>query len=366
MEKLNKAVVFYKTRPTNQWTRAATATLLKSTLCELPPRQLNRWIASSVSRQMLKVNCCLTKLFLFALAIWLCACGIDSPNSQPSVPSASAQNVPPDNENKPVQSKSLENPILYFDDVYTNDDSLTYGAYKVEKRSKMLWLKEAETNAEVTYVVLKRNGKTTATFEGIHYPLGNDARFGLFPILGQETKQLIIEQEAHRAWHHWVVNLSPNPKVIYDSGDYPVGHSLRTIDIDRDGKYELIQSLLSFWFWERLTNVDSPFIEIIFVYNPTLQKYVPANPQFQDFALRNIEDDIRKAKEIKTDSNLPGQDKGKLGAILEVVLTYLYAGKDQEAWSFYESEYNLPDKEQMKVKIQETVNQNAVYKALKK
>jgi hypothetical protein len=334
--------------------------------CRSRPSHLSRWVASSVLQQMLKVNYCFTKFLLFAFAVWFCACGVDSPNSQSSMPSASAQTVPPDNENKPVQSKSFENPILYFDDVYTNDDSLTYGAYQVEKRSKMLWLKEAETNAEVTYVVLKRNGKTSAKFEGIHYPLGNDARFGLFSVLGQQTKQLIIEQEAHREWHHWVVNLSPNAKVIYDSGDYAVGHSLRAVDIDRDGKFELIQSLLSFWFWERLSNVDSPFIEVIFVYNPTLQKYVPANQQFQDFALRNIEDDIRKANEIKTDSNLPGQDKGKLGAVLKVVLTYLYAGKEREAWTFYETEYNLPDKEEMKVKIQEAVRKDAVYKALKK
>ncbi len=148
------------------------------------------------------MNYCLTKFLLCILAIWFCACAADSPISQPSVPSASAQTVSPNNENKSVQSKSFDNSILYFDDVYINDDSLTYGAFQVEKRSKMLWLKASETNAEVTYVVLKRNGKTTATFEGIHYPLGNDARFGLFHILGQETKQLIIEQEAHRAWHH--------------------------------------------------------------------------------------------------------------------------------------------------------------------
>ncbi len=165
---------------------------------------------------------------------------------------------------------------------------------------------------------------------------------------------------------YWVVSLSPNAKIIYDSGDYPVGHALRAIDIDGDGKYELIQSLLSFWFWGRFSNVDSPFIEVIFVYNPTLQKYVPANPQFQEFALRNIQDNLRKAKEIQADSNLPGQDKGKLGAVLEVVLTYLFAGKEQEAWSFYETEYNLPDKEEMKVEIQKTLIKNVVYKVLKK
>lgn len=311
------------------------------------------------------MNCCFMKFLLYASVILLGACGVDSTASKSSVPSASAQTVSLDNANKSVESESFSNSILYFDEIYT-DDILTYGAYQVEKRSKMLWLKEAETNAEVTFVVLKRNGKIAATFEGVHYPLGNDARFGLFPVLGQKSKQLIIEQEAHRTWHHWVVSLSPNFKVIYDSGDYPVGHGLRAIDIDQDGKYELIQSLLTFWFFDRLSNVDSPFIEVIFVYNPTLQKYVPANPQFQKFALRNVEDDIRKAQEIKPDSSLPGQDKGKLGAVLEVFLSYLYAGKEQEAWSFYESEYNLPDKEEMRVKIQEALSKDAVYKALKK
>ena len=305
------------------------------------------------------------KILLYAALISLCACSVDSTASKSSVPSVSAQTVSLDNANKSVESKKSENSILYFDEIYIDEDSLAYGAYQVEKRSKTLWLKEAETNAEVTYVVLKRNGKTSATFEGIHYPLGNDARFGLFSVLGKESKQLIIEQEAHREWQHWVVDLSPNAKVIYDSGDYPVGHSLRAIDIDQDGKYELIQSLLSFWFWGRFSNVDSPFIEVIFVYNPTLQKYIPANPQFQEFALRNIVDDIRKAKEIKADSNQPGQDKGKFGAVLKVVLTYLYTGKEQEAWSFYESDYNLPDKKEMKVEIQKALGRDAVYKALK-
>ncbi len=80
----------------------------------------------------------------------------------------------------------------------------------------------------------------------------------------------------------------------------------------------------------------------------------------------SVEDNIRKAKEIKADSSSPGQDNGKLGAVLEVVLTYLYAGKEQEAWSFYESEYNLPDKDEMKVEIQKALSKNVIYKALKK
>jgi len=52
--------------------------------------------------------------------------------------------------------------------------------------------------------------------------------------------------------------------------------------------------------------------------------------------------------------------------VLKVVLSYLYAGKEQEAWSFYESEYNLPDKEEIKGTVKEAVSKDNVYKVLKK
>lgn len=306
------------------------------------------------------------KFILYATAFFLCACKVDSISSKSLAPLETPQVIPADNKIQPAKIKNFDASIFCFDDFYTDDDSLSYGAYKIEKRSKMFWMKDAEVNAEVTYAVLKRNGKIINKFEGIHYPLGNDARFCLFPILGQKGKQLIIEETANREWQHWVVDLSGDAKVIYDSGDYSVGQSLRTIDIDGDGKNELIQSLLTFWFFNRLTNVDSPFIDVIFVYDSARKKYVPANPQFQEFALRNIEGDIRKAKEIKADSNAPGQDNGKLGAVLNVVLTYTYAGKEQEAWAFYENEYDLADKEEMKTKIKDALGKDEVYKTIKR
>lgn len=52
--------------------------------------------------------------------------------------------------------------------------------------------------------------------------------------------------------------------------------------------------------------------------------------------------------------------------MLEVVLTYLYAGRESEAWAFYESEYDLPEKTEMKAKIPKKLRGDAVYKALRK
>ena len=315
---------------------------------------------------MRQFNHCLTILILGAAAVWLAACGVGPPATAVSVPAAPAPTSSPVAEDKPAATENVEDSILYFDDIYAADDSLRFGEYLVEKRSKTIWLEDAETNADVTYVVLTRDGKTAAEFEGIRYPLGNDARFCLFPALGRETKQLVIEQETHRQWRHWVVNSAARPKVVYDSIDYGVGGELGAVDIDRDGRYELVQSLLGFWFWDRLSNVDSPFIEIVFAYDPARGKYVPANPQFPEFALRRVAEDIRKAQEIKADSSAPGRDNGKLGAVLKVVLTYLYAGREREAWAFYESEYDLPDKAEMKAKIQTKLRGDKVYRALEK
>lgn len=312
------------------------------------------------------MKCFVLKFVFFAAMVFLCACRVDSTSSKSLAPLETPQIISADDKIQPAKPENYDASIFYFDDVYTDGDSLSDGAYQIEKRSKMFWIKDAEVNAEVTYAVLKRGGKIINKFEGVQNPLGNDARFALFPVLGRKSKQLIVEETAWREWRHWVVDLSGGAKVIYDSGDYSVGQSLRAVDIDGDGKNELIQSLLAFWFFDRLTNVDSPFVDIIFAYNPAQKKYLPANARFQEFALRNIKDDIRKVAEIRTDSNAPGQDGGKFGAILNVVLTYIYAGKEREAWAFYENEYNLADKEEMKTKIKDVLGKDEVYKTIKK
>lgn len=214
--------------------------------------------------------------------------------------------------------------------ILSDDESLSYEDYKIEKRKKPLIINGKKFEYGLDYAVLKNNDKIAAKFDGIYNPAGTEIRFGLISLFGQPAKQLIVEQTAHRDWRYWIVNLSDEPKVVHDSGDYSVG-SLRVIDINRDGKFELIQPLLAFWFFGRLTNVDSAFTDVIFEYNPQLRKYVPANPSFQEFALLDIEDKIQKVKSIESKSAAPGQDGGKLGAVLGVVLTYLYAGKKQEA-----------------------------------
>jgi len=47
-----------------------------------------------------------------------------------------------------------------------------------------------------------------------------------------------------------------------------------------------------------------------------------------------------------------------------VVLRYIYAGKEKEAWLFYDKEHHLFDKEEMKSKIRRKLKYCLVYQQI--
>ena len=306
------------------------------------------------------IQCLLCLLILLPLG-----CGASSRPSHPSVSSAKDQSASPPEPSvtpAPQQSDSVSGDI---EGVYTEDGMLSHIGYEIEKRSRTVKFEGTKYDTEIQYAVLKKNGKVVAKFDGLSHPLGTEVRFGLFPLLGQVSNQIIVEQTTHRGWRYWVVDLSPNFRIIYDSGDYPVGYSLRALDLNHDGRYELIHTLHTFWFFNKLANTNSPFIDVVFKYNPKTRKYVPANPEFQEYALREVEQKIRKAREVKEKWNGTGYDGDLLGAVLEVALPYIYAGKEQEGWSFYE-EYNSLDKEAIKSEIKKALEDDSIYRAIKR
>jgi hypothetical protein len=250
-----------------------------------------------------------------------------------------------------------------LNDIFVDDDRLSYGGYDVirlKKKVKYEYPDEKGQNKptliEVSYAVVKRENRILEKFEGVYFGAGNATDFGLFALLGGRSKQLIVSQTIPRGGRHWVVSLSPDFHVIFDSGDYGVGREeFSVIDIDKDGTFEIVLPVTAFYMMQDKMYIgEIPLPEIIFKYDPKANKYLPANSLFEQYALKGVENDIR---------NLIGPERGNyLSKRLDIFLRYVYAEKESDAWAFFDREYRLPDKEEMKSRIQAILKDEGVYK----
>ncbi len=229
-----------------------------------------------------------------------------------------------------------------------------------------------EIEAEQSDIVVTRAGKVARRFEGMSYGLGVATRFGLFPFLGGTENQIVIEQTINRGENYWIIDVAGHePRVLYDGG------GLAMADFNGDEVMELVKRIETFWFFHNLNNVNSPFPTAIFKYDKRAKKYLLANRQFASYVLRDIDEELRVveqkrpvSKQLRESLSYEG---GKLpddryadylGAVLSVMLDYIYAGREAEAWEFYEREYDLSDKEQLRRKIKSQLAGDEVYKQL--
>lgn len=239
-------------------------------------------------------------------------------------------------------------------------DQLTHAGYEVQRLEKQVRVPEADRPVTVSYVVLKRQGKTVASFDGMYSGVGNGAAFGLFPLLGGDSKQLVVSLDIPRGGRQWIVDLGPAPRVLFDGEWYGVGREiddLSIIDIDRDGRSEILAPVTAFYMAiEKLYVYETPLPSVIFAYDEKAGKYVPANPRFEGFALR----DARDRRQVLT-SDAGVRD---LAGHLDVLLDYLYAGRDVEAWDFFRNHYKGEDRAEVERKVRSVLKAQPAYKLI--
>lgn len=247
---------------------------------------------------------------------------------------------------------------LPTDKFFTSEDKLTFWEYEISRA------RDPESGAWTA--TLKKDGKVIATFEK-GGPQKEMTRFGLFRLRGNKIPQLLVEQYsggAHCCFSYWIFNLDPDFRILHQS-EYPIGALVDIIDLDKDGTFEIIQSNEHFDYFDRLPHVYSPSALVIFQYDSNEQMFVPANNKFSAYLLKDIEKKIKavKAFNAKTDFSKikPEKDLEHLSLVVQVVLDYVYAGKEPEAWAFFDQEYRLSDKEEMRGKIKEKLAGDQVY-----
>jgi hypothetical protein len=293
-------------------------------------------------------------LILLALTLSGCRSPEAASQSQPA-----KQGKPAHSADRPRDSAEL------ISEFFIKGDTVSYKGYEISKLKKEVDHREECPPGKrdnpcvipVYYTVIKRQGKALAKFDEFYYGPGNGNEFALHPLLGGEAKQLIISQTAPRSGRHYVVDLASKPGVIFDSYDYEVGREeVEVSDLDDDGIYELSLAVTAFYLVFNVSMAETPLPQVIFKYDRKAQKYLPANHIFQTRLLGRIEE-VKSLKDKDARSDV--------GRSLSILLDYIYAGKEEEGWAFYEREYNLADKEKVKSEIMSALRNAPAYKYIR-
>ncbi|HXU35084.1 MAG TPA: hypothetical protein VN937_01890 [Blastocatellia bacterium] len=247
-----------------------------------------------------------------------------------------------------------------FSNFFLKVDSIAYGEYEVVRLHKTVHDDFSNSVIPASYAVLKSRGKTVATFDGIHYGLGNATDFGFASLLGPETRQLIVSLTAPRSGRHWIVDLSSNAATVFDSNDWDVGAEDVCIhDFDGDGVEEISLPITKFWGFGSMAMSESPLPSVVFKYEPGIRKYQPDKSALAR-GLEGIEADVQA---IDPNEKPKGPSMGPYLAMrLDIFLRYVYAGRENDAWAFFEKTYNLGDKKEIEQKIKATLEREPVYR----
>ncbi|HZF41457.1 MAG TPA: hypothetical protein VE715_21745, partial [Blastocatellia bacterium] len=166
-----------------------------------------------------------------------------------------------------VSAQSLEG-------VFTKEDRLIYQEYEVTRSAKQ--------GVDSWTITVRKNGKELSKFETGATGSKDWAKVGLFNFLGGQSPQLIVEGYsggAHCCWEYRIIDLSPAYRLLYDSNDWRVGQGLTPVDLDDDGVFEFIQSVMAFDYFH-VSHARAPFPKAIFKYDKKAGKYLPANHLF--------------------------------------------------------------------------------------
>jgi hypothetical protein len=243
-----------------------------------------------------------------------------------------------------------------------------YEVVKLKKRVKYEYYPGKRKLIDVSYTAMKKNGRVQAEFDGVRYSLGNSNEFGLLSAVAGATKQLIISQSIPRGGRHWIVDFSPEFRILFDSYYWHVGREdVTLIDIDRDGFYEIVLEDPSFYLSLPISIGETPLTRIIFKYDPRANKYLPANQLYKEYSLSGIEDDIAKLKPARNPEQVGFEsEKGYLSDRLRILLRYIYAGEQSRGWVFFDREYTLRDKTELESNVKAILKDQPIYKFIYK
>ncbi len=250
-------------------------------------------------------------------------------------------------------------------DAFVEEEQLAYNGYVVSRLHQSVTLdyphefKPSARQIDVSYAVVTQKNREVAKFDAGYYGgYGNSTRFGLFAFLGRPIKQLVVSQDVSRGGTQWVVSLVPRFHVIFDGQYWGVGREtddMRVEDLDQDGVLEILVPITDFYdLQDKMSISEIPLPTVIFKYNEKAERYLPANKMFREYALHNVEG---YNQGIDSSDELFARSR-----ILRILLDEVYAGEREKGWAFFEINYKLADKEELRKRIKSLLRDQPVYR----
>lgn len=138
----------------------------------------------------------------------------------------------------------------------------------------------------------------------------------------------------------------------------------KVVDLDGDGFQEL-----GFW----TTTFDyfgvcyacSPKPMAWFRYNAATQRYEPANETLFPYLKARYEKNLRGLSTLEQYLTDHISDSYMRGDVMEIVLNYLYAGRDAEAWAIHKKRNTFEDQAGNRVNIKQRLASDPFYRELR-
>lgn len=196
------------------------------------------------------------------------------------------------------------------------------------------------------YGILVKDGDTVKIFDQ-----GFDRRMTrttLIPSPVTGDSLLLVEQfsgGAHCCWTYFLLDLSGDSlKEIFNSGDYPIGYQVSLNDLNNNGRYEWVQTLLTFDYFLVLSHAMAPLIPVIFTFEENT--FVPANPEFSSILLKDANASIQflnNSLPIHEPIRGDSPQIETFAHLMKVMLTLYYSGQYEEATRLFRKYYQAKD-----------------------
>lgn len=215
-------------------------------------------------------------------------------------------------------------------------------------------------------LTIRRNGRVVRVLDWQSTTL----EFGLFEFVKGRPPFLFVESLSGGANCCAVLSVY-DVRAGFKAVFFDASKSISIADVDGNGTFEISLAYIGFDYYECFTNLTSPRPAIVHAFDLKKGRFVVASHRFPEFTLREIEKLKAEADEIGKTIRDPKANRidarencDFLAKVLEILLIYVFAGRRDEGWAYYNRAYTLSDREEMRAKIEKQLKADDEYRAI--